>query len=217
MIEYPIHIPQTNIFFATAARIHTIARSQERSRRETLSSIRKSDSNLGRAATYKALRGLGFSQPPVVPKGERGMPLWPEGVVGSITHCENFSVAAVAKQTDYRCLGIDFQKFRSLKKPLSLRICTAREREWCSEAGEGAEDLAISIFSAKESVFKAFFPLVRRYFGFHAVELSPTELPNTFRVVLLEGLSAEFPPGFGFEAHIQFFSDAVFTWVFIPG
>ena len=47
-----------------------------------------------------ALEELGVPPVPIL-KGEKGEPCWPDGVVGSLTHCEGFRGAAVGRTT--RC------------------------------------------------------------------------------------------------------------------
>src|SRR5258708_36276243 len=60
----------------------------------------------GRACAREALRELGIAPGPIL-AGERGMPRWPPGVVGSITHCAGYRAAAVAGSGDLMAIGID--------------------------------------------------------------------------------------------------------------
>ena len=65
---------------------------------------RRRDFALGRACARAALSDLG--QPDaVIGQGENGAPLWPAGVVGSITHTKGYAAALVAKVQQARRLA----------------------------------------------------------------------------------------------------------------
>ena len=53
-----------------------------------------------------ALGEIGVEPVPIL-KGDKGEPCWPEGVVGSLTHCEGFRGAAIGRQREIRSLGIE--------------------------------------------------------------------------------------------------------------
>jgi 4'-phosphopantetheinyl transferase EntD len=49
----------------------------------------------GRSCARQALAGLGLAPAPIL-RGAKREPLWPAGIVGSITHCRGYRAAAVA-------------------------------------------------------------------------------------------------------------------------
>ncbi|MFC9326838.1 4'-phosphopantetheinyl transferase [Kitasatospora sp. NPDC057015] len=114
-----------------------------------------------RACARAALAGLGHPPVPILP-GERGAPRWPAGTVGSMTHCRGYRGAAVARSTDLAALGIDASPDLPLPEGV-LEFVAAAE-----EAGRVAALLAARpsvhwdrlLFSAKESAYKAWYPLV---------------------------------------------------------
>jgi 4'-phosphopantetheinyl transferase EntD len=127
----------------------------------------------GRACARRALRELGM--PAVaVPAGERGEPVWPRGVVGSITHCDRHRAAAVAWARDVAALGIDAELDAPLPAPLRRRVAHERELAAASPRTANASGVCIDrlLFSAKEAVYKAWAPLTRRPLGFRDVELA---------------------------------------------
>ncbi len=67
---------------------------------------RRNDFATARACARRAMGRLGL-EPVAVLHGKRGMPLWPEGIVGSLTHCEGYRAAALARAGDVLSLGID--------------------------------------------------------------------------------------------------------------
>ena len=103
------------------------------------------------------------------------VPLWPEGVVGSISHGAGFGFAAVASASRCRGLGVDVERVVSARQASRLgpRVLTDRELHlrWGENGDLTREEMFTLAFSAKESVYKALFPIHRRVLGFSDVEL----------------------------------------------
>ena len=69
----------------------------------------------GRGCARAALNRLG--EPPVpILRGPQGAPLWPAGVVGSITHCDGYRAAAVARTSDIATVGLDAEPDKPLPR-----------------------------------------------------------------------------------------------------
>jgi 4'-phosphopantetheinyl transferase EntD len=121
----------------------------------------------GRACARRALDRLGLPTG-AIPVGARGEPLWPDGIVGSITHCRGYRACAVARDTDLAAIGIDAEPDAPLRERVLAAVAVPEELP-------GLERLAILdpdtswdrlLFCAKESVYKAWFPLTGRRLGF---------------------------------------------------
>ncbi|WFU06777.1 4'-phosphopantetheinyl transferase superfamily protein (plasmid) [Rhizobium sp. CB3171] len=125
---------------------------------------RRHEFSIGRACARAALCKLGFPSCPI-PSGPNREPLWPSGIVGSITHCAGFYAAAVAMQKDYIALGIDAEVDEELPSGVLSLISSHEERRWIANASEHINWERL-LFSAKESIFKAWFPLTREWLGF---------------------------------------------------
>jgi 4'-phosphopantetheinyl transferase EntD len=125
---------------------------------------------VGRACARRALRELGHPAD-AIPRGVQGSPCWPAGFIGSITHTDGYCAAAVAKLTDFLALGIDAERVSAVELDLQDLICTERERRLLRSLGTQAETAIAAIFSAKESFYKAWFPLTKQWLGFLDVEL----------------------------------------------
>lgn len=136
----------------------------------------------GRGCAREALRRLGL-EPSAIPSGERGEPLWPPGVVGSITHCDGYRACAVARVGEVAAVGIDAELNAPLPPGVLAEVAFGRERERVA-APRGELCLDRLLFSAKEAVYKAWFPLARRWLGFEDVELT-IDAAGTFRSRLL--------------------------------
>ncbi|WP_460447302.1 4'-phosphopantetheinyl transferase family protein [Angustibacter aerolatus] len=135
-----------------------VARAIERRRREFVT---------GRVLARQALRSLGVAPAPL-PRGERGAPAWPLGVVGSITHCDGYRGAAVAAATECAAVGVDAEPAAPLPDGVLATVATPRELA----APPDVEHWGRLLFSAKESVYKAWFPLTGRWLGFEDVEVA---------------------------------------------
>lgn len=124
---------------------------------------------LGRFAAHEALRRLGLEEQSPVLRGAEGEPVWPDGIVGSISNTSGVAIAAVARRTNYLSIGVDIELASRLMRPDTAGfICTENE---LGEFQRGQLPL-LRLFSAKECVYKAVAPLYGRFIGFKDVELS---------------------------------------------
>jgi 4'-phosphopantetheinyl transferase EntD len=127
----------------------------------------------GRRCARDALRSLGIEPAPIL-AGERGMPRWPPGVVGSITHCAGYRAAAVARSGDLLAIGIDAEPDGPLPAGVLDVVSLPAERGRLRAQAEARPAVHWDrvLFSAKESVYKAWFPLTRRWLGFDEAEIT---------------------------------------------
>jgi enterobactin synthetase component D / holo-[acyl-carrier protein] synthase len=127
----------------------------------------------GRACALRALGRLGV-RPRSVPSGPRGEPVWPQGVVGSITHCRGYVACAVASGDVLSGVGIDAEPHEALDRRILPEIVTPAESMGLSHLSAAWPDVHWGRvwFSAKEAVYKAWFPLTGRWLGFHDAEVT---------------------------------------------
>jgi 4'-phosphopantetheinyl transferase EntD len=139
----------------------------------------------GRDCAHRALERLGLEATPI-PAGEWGEPLWPAGVVGAITHCRGYRAGAVARATDLAALGIDAELHAPLRTGLIERIAAAEEVAGLTALAEEASAIHWDrlLFSAKEAVYKAWFPLAGEWLGIKDSALA-IDSQGTFTVRLL--------------------------------
>jgi 4'-phosphopantetheinyl transferase EntD len=141
-----------------------MARAIETRRREFLTA---------RRCAHDALIRLGIDPVPVL-KGANGEPLWPRGVVGSITHCTGYRAAAVARCTDVSAVGIDAEPHAPLPEGLAEAISLPSERRDLAALKGDARGVCWDrvLFSVKESIFKTWYPQVGRMLGFDQAEVT---------------------------------------------
>lgn len=148
---------------------------------------RKHDFVTGRVCAHRALGQLGGLAAVPICSGERDEPLWPPGVVGSITHCRGYRACAVAWARDVVSVGIDAEVAVALRHGVLEAIASPRERRRLM-----VEDRALALdkvlFSAKEAVFKAWFPLTEAMLEFDDIDVSLEPREGVFRArVLVSG------------------------------
>jgi 4'-phosphopantetheinyl transferase EntD len=145
---------------------------------------RRAEFTTARACARDALVRLG-APAVAVPVGERRAPVWPHGVVGAITHCAGFRAAAVAWSADVRSVGLDAEPHAALPDGVLGAVSGAAEQELLAALGRDDPDVRWDtiLFSAKESVYKAWFPLTGRWLGFEDAELRPAP-DGTFTATL---------------------------------
>lgn len=136
---------------------------------------RRNEFARGRACAREALAKLGIRGFALLSGPERE-PLWPDGVVGSVTHTEGLCAVAVAEARRYPGIGIDVEPALPLTPQVAQRVC--RPEEFAGLSSLPALDplsVARLVFSAKEAAYKCQFGITRKYLGFQelGVEFDP--------------------------------------------
>jgi 4'-phosphopantetheinyl transferase EntD len=134
-----------------------------------------------RHCAREALRQLGVPAVPILPDAD-GAPRWPVGVVGSMTHCAGYRAAVVARSGRLRGVGIDAEPHAALPDAaLDLVLWDEeRARQLALAAAYPGTHWDRIMFCAKEAVYKAWFPLTRRWLDFADVSTT-VHVDGTFR------------------------------------
>ena len=93
-----------------------------------------------------------------------------------MTHCAGYRAAAVARSGDLAAVGIDAEPHAPLPPDVLELVARPEERVELTALEEARPDLHWDriLFSAKEAVFKAWFPLTRRWLDFTDVGTVPS-------------------------------------------
>ncbi|MGW1168616.1 4'-phosphopantetheinyl transferase family protein [Streptomyces sp. NPDC002550] len=144
-----------------------------------------------RGCARRAMEKLGVPAQSVL-RGERGAPRWPDGLIGSITHCEGYCAAALARVGDLASLGIDAEPHGPLPEEVRPAVHLPAEAERFARLSDRRPGVHWDtiLFSAKESVYKAWFPLARTWLDFSEADIfldpGPGDEPHgTLRAELL--------------------------------
>lgn len=152
----------------------------------------------GRFCAHEALSRI--SEEPVnktqwlIPSADDRSPIWPKGIVGSITHSDDFAWASVGKSRLWRSIGIDSELILSQSTFEEIRdlVATPTELSQITSNCDPMQALTL-IFSAKESIYKCLYPLVSHFFDFLDVSIVHFDFKQgVFEGKLLKNLSSEF-------------------------
>lgn len=107
--------------------------------------------------------------------GSDRCPIWPEGIVGSITHADGMAAAVVAPDHRFASVGLDAERRDRVGEDLWSRLFVPAELEWLGNLEVTRRPGAAALlFSAKEALYKCQYPLTRRWLDFHDVRLKVT-------------------------------------------
>jgi 4'-phosphopantetheinyl transferase EntD len=125
----------------------------------------------GRHSARLAMERLGHTAT-AIPSGVDRMPIWPKGLVGSITHSANWCAAVVAPSEIYRAIGIDMEPVGAVAPDLASTILRADEvREINQATCSDHIDWITLYFCLKEAAYKVFYPIWRQVIDFHQMRI----------------------------------------------
>ncbi|BDX04742.1 4'-phosphopantetheinyl transferase family protein [Planctobacterium marinum] len=136
----------------------------------------------GRLASGKALEALGLRNQ-IVPSNADRSPQWPENVVGAISHKVNLATAAVSRQFDMLGLDLETTFTDATIQRISRKIINENEQRVLLASPLPYSFAFTQVFSAKETLYKAIYPFVRKYLGFDTSEV--VDISENFVVLML--------------------------------
>jgi len=155
-------------------RVAEISHCQSGLTEEELSSVgralpkRLREFTAGRHIARRTLREMNLAAPSI-PVAENRCPVWPDGIVGSISHTDDRVGVALARTKDYVSVGFDIESVGSVKRDLFDMVLTDSERDNMDVMVK--PELATQVFSCKESVYKAVYPIVGKFLEFRDLEI----------------------------------------------
>lgn len=170
----------------------------------------------GRYVAKFALAKLGV-EVEEIPINNHRAPVWPDGVLGSITHTGNTALCAVAFKSQISFLGIDLENWirTETASEISSMIVNKVERQLLSQLDLKYSKALSLVFSAKESLFKALYPSVGDYFGFEAVEIVAISVKQkTFELVIVKDLTEKLSVGKKIKGRFDYLDSGIFTCIF---
>ena len=176
---------------------------------------RRAEFLAGRYVACVALEFLDI-KPFTIYIGKYRQPVWPPGIVGSISHSNTHAVSIVSSSLCY--VGVDIEPLLVYEQAteISNSIASVEEYRRLSDKGISFQFAVVLLFSAKESLFKAIFPKVGRYLDFFSSELIDIDTEkNKLKLKLNKELQVE--TGFNHYFECYFFtvdSDYVLTLVY---
>ena len=181
------------------------------------SSKRRDEFSLGRYCARRALSKFEMESVPILRNTESREPFWPKTVRGSITHTEGFAAAAVGMTKDVSGIGIDLE---SLSKVVDFNIrrhvCVEKEQKFLESLNDKqANQYLRIIFSAKESIFKCFFPISKTYLSFKDAEIIIDKKNSEFSFLLTKACTGITSAGFQHSGRFSINNDLLLTSIYI--
>jgi len=154
---------------------------------------RKKEFTVGRLCAKKALSEFGIYCYPVLMNKDRS-PIWPEGIVGSITHTMDYCGIALARKDRIRSVGLDAEIIDEVKEEYREIICSKDELDWIFQLPSRERQRYLSLFfSAKECFYKFQYPLTREWVGFKEVRVLIEDIKtHEFKIILLKDINEQF-------------------------
>lgn len=133
---------------------------------------RKREFATARVLAREALARIGRDATEILNAPDRA-PIWPEGIAGSISHCDTRAVVAMGHRGQVGTVGIDVEHRDELKRDLWKSVFGPTEIARLDAGWDRAERgrIALALFSAKEALYKAQYAWTAKYMGFHELEV----------------------------------------------
>lgn len=133
---------------------------------------RKGEFGDARWCAHQALRELGVDHAVAILRGERGMPIWPKGFTGSLTHTDGLRAAVAASTRHVLSIGLDAEPAEALPEGVLAAIASETEIAMVERMRERGHEWADRLlFCAKEATYKCWFPMTRRWLDFDEAEI----------------------------------------------
>lgn len=216
MLARPLFSPDVRLAEADPSSYEGDLHPEEAAQVEKAVEKRRREYGTGRGLARALLAEHGLVHLPLLNDADRA-PIWPDGVVGSISHTRGYCGVVVAPRGVYAGLGLDVEQGEPLKPDLLRSITREEEREALAALPhERAMLHAKILFSAKEAAYKAQYALSRTYLGFSAMRIELDVERGLFRAVFAQPAGAVFAPGDVLEGRVRLDRGLVACGVAIP-
>lgn len=181
-----------------------------------VATVRQQEFIAGRFCAVQAAKQIGheLSKLPVASTRE---PVWPDGLKGSITHSKQLAIGCVSLSENLESIGIDAEEMikPGLRKDIEKTIANDVELFLLEKT---LPEMGLTIlFSAKESLYKALFPLVRTFIDFKEVVLTELDSEKMTFVLELKTSNPKLVSHLGtYHGSYKIMGETIVTVVYIP-
>lgn len=179
----------------------------------------------GRLCARAAIRGITPDFKGEVLSNPDRSPRWPNGIIGSISHCDGSAICVCSRSETVLGIGIDIERILDAKTAgeVAGSAVMATELDALGFSGWTFEEKVTFAFSAKESLYKALYPSVKKYFGFDSAAITKVDAKEkSFVICLTTTLCERWREGVSMTGQYQFRVDAddhafqVLTAIIVP-
>ena len=140
-----------------------------------------------------------------------GAPIFPDNIVGSISHTDDYCGVALARRSNYKSIGLDIERIGKLDLKMKKIISSEEEFNCASHLLNADRTILVGlIFSSKECFYKLQHTMTRQRLGFKAVEFSVLS-GNIFKIKLKQGINDTFYAGRSFLGQYLITETHLFT------
>jgi enterobactin synthetase component D len=148
--------------------------------------------------------------------GEDRSPIWPEGIIGSISHSNRLAAALLDESAYCLAIGLDIQPTSAQTLAQDLKNIILHPLEITRFEFQYNARLFDLIFSAKESLFKALYPSCCIFFDHQDAEVFKIDsTQNTLKIRLLRPLGNCWYKNQVFDVNFDYISGELVTWLHI--
>tara|TARA_R110001599_G_scaffold99080_1_gene254165 strand:- start:8174 stop:8863 length:690 start_codon:yes stop_codon:yes gene_type:complete len=148
--------------------------------------------------------------------GEDRAPIWPMGIIGSISHSDRLAAALIDENTHCVAIGLDIQPLSPETLAEDLKGTILHPLEISRFENEFDAQIFDLIFSAKETLFKALYPSCSVFFDHQEAEIFKIDRSqNTLKIRLLRPLEKVWHKNQVFEINFDYISGELVTWLHI--
>lgn len=175
-----------------------------------MSPKRKREFLVGRLLSREVIKGSGggaeFAQ-----ISDSRAPLWPDLILGSISHTDTWAVAIASNAEEVRRVGIDLESISAVARVDNIEGMICNDAELCVLSDMPRNHALALIFSAKETLFKSLFPEYGEYFDYLDAYVSDKQV-GSICLSLSKDLGEIFKLGHTFKVNYIFDTEHVLTW-----
>jgi 4'-phosphopantetheinyl transferase EntD len=168
---------------------------------------RQREFSTGRLYARRAMRELGIAAQPIRREDNRA-PVWPSGVNGSLTHCNDIVAAVLCRSGVVRSVGLDVESRGRIHEELYRGLFTGNE-----QASLRAGVSATLLFAVKEAIYKALHPLAGTFIDFPQMEVGLVRGRLSACYLGEAGAVHALMPGLQLEARLLEHHAAALAWV----
>jgi phosphopantetheine--protein transferase-like protein len=166
----------------------------------------------GRACARKALGAIGYAPMPIL-RAASSAPLWPDGILGTISHSHTWAGAAVSRAEHLAGIGLDIETVGRVTINIARKVLTGAESTlFQTQPEEEQQNFLALLFSVKEAVYKCLSPVVPVHMGFHDAEVRKAGT-SCFEVSMSPEISQARPTCARLTGHYFFHDGCVFTGI----
>jgi phosphopantetheine--protein transferase-like protein len=212
-IDFGIKEKKISQFFTTQFVMGDELTQREKIMMEGVSHKRLSHFSTGRLCAKRAMENLNIADNEIL-IGPDKEPIWPKGIVGSISHTEGMAGAVAARSSKLLSIGMDIEEIGRVKVNMWDMLFTPAEQKYLNQLPEKEKAFYTTLFfSMKESFYKLQYPLTKFKLWFTDVEINKSD--KNFSLLVLKDFEGKDLLKYSTNLHFAAYKDYIICLCFI--